>query len=229
MRRKVVPLLLLTGLTISIGLMGGGAQAAFPQPRVDYRFENSFKSSVHRREAPVLRRIGDDGLFNFAGGADGYLEWVEGAGLRMRNAGYAVGSVTNYTIAMKVMLDDISSYRKLVDPHNRKTSDGWYELDGYIAAYPVAEPAVDPEPIQEDSVHTLVFTRAHGNVKAYVDGVRILEYPDPGGDLVVGPDPANKVLAFFIDDGSGSEETGGRVYRLRIWKDPLTNNQAESL
>jgi hypothetical protein len=230
MSRRLASFAAIMALTIPFGFIGGAAEAAVPTPTVDYRFNDNLKSSVHTQEAPVLKKIGESGDFSFGGGSDKYLEWVEGAGLKITKGAYPIGSTLNYTIAMKVQLDDISDYRKLVDLCNRKIEEGWYEYSGYIYPYEVGAGEPDPLPIQEDTVHTIVLTRAGGNAKGYVDGERYFTVEDPAGDLALGPDPANKVLSFFIDDTASSvEQSGGRVYRLRIWKDPLTNAQAEGL
>jgi hypothetical protein len=232
MRRRLVPLVAIAALAVPIGLMGGTARAAIPTPMVDYRFENNLRSSVHTQQAPKVVKISEDGLYSFGGGADRFLEWAEGAGLKINNGSYPIGSITNYTIAMKVKLLQISEYRKLVDLHNRKADAGWYQYSGYLYPYAQDIEEVDepnPLPIQVDTVHTIVLTRAGGNVKGYVDGEQYFSTPDPEGSLALGPDQQNKVLSFFIDEVGGSEHGAGKIYRLRIWKDPLTNAQAEDL
>jgi Concanavalin A-like lectin/glucanases superfamily len=216
------------------GAMSTSASAATPIPTADYRFNDNLRSSVHAADVPRLERVGKTVAFEFGSGqihgqSDRYLMWASGAGLKLPTAKKVLGSGDDYTIAMLVKLNDISGFRKLVDLNNRTLDQGWYEHDGYLHPYAVNNfEAPNEPPIQEDRWHLIVATRADGNVKGYVDGRRYFTLPDSEAQEVLGSD---EILHFFIDDNqfTADEQTGGRVARLRIWKNPLTNRQANNL
>jgi Concanavalin A-like lectin/glucanases superfamily len=229
MRRTLTTVVTVATSIFTLGALGSPVHAAPPKPKVDYRFEGNLKSSVNKDDAPRLRRQGADTQFEFGGNRDGFIKWEEGAGLKMPNGTFGIGSRGDYTIAMKVRLEQIQGFRKLVDLNNRAVDEGWYQHSGSIWPYDVKtfEEPTSP-PIKEDTFHKLVVTRANGNVKGYVDGVRYFTEPDPNADTAMSPD--SNVLFFFIDDlESGDEHSDGRVARLRIWKNPLTNHQANNL
>jgi Concanavalin A-like lectin/glucanases superfamily len=214
------------------------ALARVPTPQADYRFNLNLKSSVNKDDAPAMREVGGGFSYYFAsigGQRDNYLNWVSGSGLKLPNAQKVIGTPGDYTIAMLINLDDVDDlpddYCKLVDFDDLQSSgsggDGWFVHEGFLNPYSVEDvPETGTAPITEEAWHLIVMTRAGGNVKGYVDNERYFTLPDPTGEEVLG---IEKVLHFLMDDGTGSEETGGKIARLRIWKNPLTNKQAKSL
>jgi hypothetical protein len=232
----------LSGVALVLGGLlatQSSAMAAVPTPQADYRFNLNLKSSVNRDDAPSMREVGDGFSYYFAsigGQRDNYLNWVSGSGLKLPNAQKVIGTPGDYTIAMLVNLDDVDSvpadtYKKLVDFDDLQSGgsggDGWFVHEGFLHPYAVDDvPETGEPPITEQAWHLIVMTRVGGNVKGYVDNERYFTLPDPTGEEVLG---IEKVLHFLIDDGTGTEETGGKIARLRIWKNPLTNNQANSL
>lgn len=223
------------GLGLALVVLGGfqsSALAATPAPATDYRFNGNLKSSVHTSTVPRLQKVGDPAGYVFGakqinGKRNRLLSFAEGAGLRLPTAKKAIGTGDDYTIAMLVRLNDIDGYRKLVDLSNLKLDEGWYQYEGYIYPYDVGTVEEPAElPIQAQKWHRIVLTRVEGDVKGYVDGTRYFTESDSGQE-VLGPD---EILHFLMDDEStGTEETAGKVARLRTWKNPLTNNQAANL
>ena len=217
-------------------VLGGGiaipssALAKAPPPQADYRFNLNLKSSVNKANAPTMKEIGGGFSYYFTsigGQRDNYLNWVSGSGLKLPQAQKVIGTPGDYTIAMLANFDEVDTYRKIVDFDNDQADEGWYVHDSYLDPFDVDDvsgPASPP--ITGGAWHMLVMTRAGGRVKAYVDNVRYLNLPDPTGEEVLGP---QRVLRFLRDNGLGSEETGGKIARLRIWKNPLTDKQAKNL
>lgn len=205
--------------------------AATPAASADYRFNENLKSSVDPDSVPRLKKVGDGFTFvsgKVRGKTDNFLKWEEGNGLKLATAKEVLGSGGDYTISMLVKLTTTDDYRKLVDFDNLLSDRGLYQYSGNLYPYDVADvPEPSPAPIVAGKWHLLVMTRAGGKVKGYVDGTRYYTLEDPEKYEVLGPD---EVLHFFIDDEeTETEESAGRVSRIRIWKDPLTGNQAMNL
>jgi hypothetical protein len=181
---------------------------------------------VNGATIPRLVKVGTGFTYGIAGKSDGYLAWPKGTGLRLDTAKKALGTGGNYTIAMLVKLTVTAGYGKLIDYDNLLSDNGLYNNDGRLVPYDLEGLGDPPAPIEAGKWVNIVLTRTGGVAKGYVNGVRYFSLGDPEGMLALGSD---EVLHFFMDDGNPDEETGGRVARLRIWRDPLTNYQATHL
>ena len=181
-----------------------------------------------------MREVGSGFSYYFVpigGQRDNYLNWVSGSGLKLPNAQKVIGTPGDYSIAMLINFDDVDTdppdtYHKIVDFEDLGDGTGWYIHEGFLHPYNLDEvPETGDPPVTEQDWHLIVMTRVEGTVKGYVDNRRMFTLPDPDGDLRLG---IEKVLHFLMDD-DGGEETGGKIARLRIWKNPLTTTQAKSL
>ena len=196
--------------------------AASANLQADYQFNGSLNSEVGG--APKLKAIGDT---DFAGGGgNGILTWKRGTCLRLNNAEKVIRSKSSYTIAMTVRLNDVDGYNKLADLDNQTTENGLYVDDGAIYTYPLD---YSGELIQPNKFYELAMTRTpDGKVHGFIDGLRRAQGSDAADkDLVLGDD---KILHFLCDDEvTSSEETGGRISRLRIFDDALSDGAVKHL
>jgi Concanavalin A-like lectin/glucanases superfamily len=197
----------------------------------DYRFEGNLRSSAGN--APKLHEFntGDGSFHNqlVKGSRQGVWSFPEGDGLRMGNADKVLGHHgRTYTFALLVNLDAVDGYRKLIDFDNLQQDAGWYVYEQSLYPYDLSDFDYSRQRVQAGAWRQIVLTRgANGVVRGYVGGKKIGRAGDPGKDEALGPD---KVLYFLMDDGSTtSEESGGRVARLRIYDNALSREKIKHL
>jgi Concanavalin A-like lectin/glucanases superfamily len=198
------------------------------KPNADYQFEGNLKSAV--AGVPNLKALGTGGAFKrprIMGTRDGVWTWPAGDGLRLDKASKAVGAAGHYTIAMLVNLDSVDGYRKLVDFENLTADTGWYVYYESLYPYDLTDFDYTHQVIQAGTWRQIVLTRGKGGVvRGYVDGKKLGEAVDSAGDESLG---ADKVLNFLIDDQSGTEFSGGKIARLRLWDAALSGKQIKHL
>jgi hypothetical protein len=224
--------ILVAGSMLALGAIASTAAAA--KPSAEYRFEDSFKSSIQGAKAlspegparmcppcQEFDRVKVDGK------KQGVWRWPEGDGLRLANADKLLdhGGKT-YTFAMLVNFEAVSSYRKLVDFQDRQEDVGWYVYDESLYPYDLSDFDYSKQKIQADEWHQIVLTRdGSGFARGFVDGKMIGKDRDPNKEVSLRSDK----LHFLIDNEDGSEQSGGMIARLRIWENALDPNQVKDL
>jgi hypothetical protein len=193
----------------------------------DYRFENNFKSSGGG--APDLHEVESGGVFEDAmvgNSSNGVWTWQAGDGLRLNHATKVLGlNGRTYTFVLLVNLDEVDSYRKLVDFDNLNADEGWYEYSESLYPYDLSE--FNRQEIQAGKWRQIALTRDEdGFVRGYVGDVRIGSARDRHRDIALG---ADKILHFLMDDSNVDESTGGQIARLRVWDGALSAAQVKDL
>jgi hypothetical protein len=225
---RIVKLALVCALTAVASLAlaaGAGAEAKLT---ADYRFEQSFKNSANT-DVPKLTETGSGGIFAVPiGGGDTIWTWPAGDGLRLAHANRALGSDgKTYTFVMRVSLDAVSNYRKIVDFDNLGADLGWYVYEGSLYPYDLDHVNYDKRPIEPDKFAQIAMTRnAKGVVNGYVDGKTIDDAKDKHKEVALGED---KILHFLLDDSNVAESSGGGISRLRIWDGALSKKKIKHL
>ena len=174
------------------------------------------------------------GVIEFAeekvrGSRQGVLKWPAGTGLRLNDATKAVGNQRNdYTIVMLVNLDDVAGYNKMIAFDGPYEENGFYVQGGGLYPY-----GPDADRYTEDVfgagkwVQIALVRSKEGQIKCFVGDERQVREGDPEKTLVLGTDQS---LIFLRDDLiNSSEETGGRIARLRIWDNALSEAQIGGL
>ncbi len=130
---------------------------------------------------------------------------------------------TDYSIAMRFSLDNLSGYRKLIDFVNRASDNGFYNLNSALDFYPVAAGSTTYLPGQEISV---VLTRdgATGLVSAYLNGVLQLSFTDSSNLAVATTAGGFAHFNLFQDDlvTSGGEASSGFADEVNFFQGALT-------
>lgn len=211
---------------IALSLAMPALAGAAAKLKADYRFEGNFKSSAGT--VPNLKKVGPGGAFveqRVKGSREGVWKWPEGTGLRLEQAGKAFGSTPDrYTVVMLVNLDDVDGFRKLIDFNNLQSDAGLYVEDGRLYPYSLDYSGMLVKP---GRWHQIAITRGRkGTVNGFIDTDRVVSAKDPAKDLVMG---ADKILHFLIDDSGGTEQSGGRIARLRIYDDALGPRKVKAL
>jgi hypothetical protein len=216
----------LAALVAALGLVLALPASAGAKLTADYRFEGNFKSRAGN--VPDLDKVGPGGEFvrkRVRGSRERVWKFPEGTGLRLAQAGRALGDDKgDYAFVLLIKLDDLAGYRKLIDFNNLLSDRGLYIYYGSLFPYDLA----DSQPwILFGRWVQIVMTRGSGEtVNGYVDGRRVVKAPDPSDTQVVG---ADAVLHFLIDNGGGSEQSAGKIARLRIYDDSLSPRQVRNL
>ena len=205
---------------------GAGAHAKLT---ANYRFEGTLKSSVG--DAPKLEEVASGGQFDvtpIGGHLDGIWNFPVADGLRLAHATKVLGSKgKTYTFVMLVNLDQVSSYRKLVDFSNLNKDRGWYVYEKSLYPYDLDHFDSTDQRILAGEWRQIALTRnGKGFVHGYVDGHEIGEARDRPEHVALGSD---KILHFLMDDGGTGESTAGSIARLRIWDDALSKDKIKSL
>jgi hypothetical protein len=135
-----------------------------------------------------------------------------GAGLRLGKAGVT----DHYTVEVVFRFDDTASWQKIVDFKNRARDTGLYVYNGRLQFYNLG---IGGE-FTAGKDHTVRLERdgPTKRVRGYLDGERVFEFTDSAEDAVF----QDQAALFFVDDDATrrSEESGGRVQRIRLWDAP---------
>ena len=152
------------------------------------------------------------------------LRVPEGNGLRLNNATSVIPR-GNYTIAIRMRLDEIDSYARVVNFKGDGPDTGLYVFHGDLDLYSLA--SVDNDAIAANTFVSVVLTRNGPNerIRSYVNGAPQFNLADPGGYGVMS---VANVLRFFRDN-SNREESAGSVARIRLWDGPLSAAQVAAL
>jgi hypothetical protein len=142
----------------------------------------------------------------------------------------ALQSLTDYSIAVRVSLDTVDGFRKIVDLHDLNIDPGFYDLSGALTFYPYAP---GPNVVLSEHVQAvLVLTRDSGSntIAGYANGVLQFSVLDTSSYGVL--DPGN-IINFFNDDTqccfNGGEASSGTVDRILIFNGALTPTEVANL
>lgn len=213
----MIPLLrlMLVGLS-ALALMAQAASAA--TLRGDYRFAGTLDSSCCG--APALTDLGPN---SFA------QEVVDGSSRTVHTFPLSSGvslpagviPSDSYSIVAQFRLEEVSSFRRLVDFSTSSSDRGLYNLNGQLNFFPIVTGSSFPPPIAANNyVHVALTREAAGHVVGYVDGNEEITFTDSFGDAVFLP---GSDVRFFKDDAViGGEESAGAVARIRVYDGALT-------
>jgi hypothetical protein len=192
----------------------------------DYRFHNSFATSVGTAPALVEGRHGS-GRFadeSVRGQTRSVLRFDRGRGLSLPTGGVIESG--EYSIELLFRLDRLAGYRKIIDFKKASNDSGLYSLDGCLTYVP-RRPA-SPATIGVDTYAQVVLTRnAAAHVVGYVDGIRQFSFRDPR-DLAV-TDRNDTLLLFRDDSETHTDYSGGAVSRIRLFDRPLVGSEVAAL
>lgn len=140
----------------------------------------------------------------------------------------------NYSIGVRFVFDDIdpTSWDKIIDYKDRVTDHGFYFHGQQLEFYPQSAAG---DTFSGGDVLDVVATRdaATGQFIAYTieNGVRteVFNFDDSTSRYAIPAEVNGKVrFGFFHDDNDTSREatSGGKVYSIKIWNGPITEEQA---
>lgn len=199
---------LLVGLAAGITLFSTAAQAQIHS----YDFTTGLGDSVAGGVAltPSVSPGNPTATYSVSGG--NYV-FDTGAGLYLGSQ--LPGSV--YTITMRVALDSIGGYRKLISFGNIATDLGLYDLSGELSLFNVANSPVNTDFVAGQFSDVQISRNAAGLVTGYINGVLRLSYDDSTTNYYT-PTSGGTGLWFLRDDtDQNGEQSSGRADYIRIY------------
>lgn len=182
--------------------------------------------------AGLADELGGPSLTGLGGARD-----ATGYRFRAHNGLVLSGGVPSraYTIDLRLTLDQIAMYQKVIDFKDLAADEGLYVYGASIVfVLHATEPPIEiatPALVVAGSALELTLTRtAAGLVTAYVDGGHPVAFDDAASGSAVFSQPGQ--IAHFFDDDlvtRPTEDAVGVVHQIAIWDEALTAAQVAAL
>lgn len=217
-------------------------QAAAATLTADYKFQDSFSSSVAGATDIQTAGTGDTFVTETVGCTpERVLSFPKGSGVQVANPNVgAVGDDGNYSIVLDFRLSDLSGYRRIFDPSGFNSTtfgsdNGLYEHSGSLAIWDggqLGNPFIGSGSVLQPNAYTEVaFTWSSMKNTldpGYVNGVEALSSYAPGdsGSFYAA------VMRFFKDNdppGARNEDSAGAVARIRVYYGILTPQEVAGI
>ena len=189
-----------------------------------YDFADGLKS--YSDSAPELHILGTKGKYieevlpELGNQKRTVYQFEANSGLQFNNQeGYNLMN-GSYTAEIYFRLDELESWKRVLDFKNRKTDNGCYIYEGRLNFFNFA--TGEKAPVKPKEYVHYVFSRdaATRLIKMYVDGESKVEFIDPGDEAVLDQD---QVLNFFQDDLIAKNEASpGAVALIRLYDRVMT-------
>ena len=206
---------------VAAGLLLAASPAGAATLKADYRFDNDLTSAV--AGAPALQFIPSGSPTYVADTVGGVSQqvmvWTADQGLTMSTAGLV--SRTAFTVVVRFRMEEAEScYRRILgfrDEANLNDS-GLYVCNKRVSIYHSGSTEGPAEVLANDVYVEVALTRsADGTLTSYVNGAfHAMRTDTPTTQYELTED----TLRLFRDDGS--EESNGRIARLRVYDGALT-------
>jgi len=212
---------------------------------VNYDFNGNFTDSLGNSTLTEFGTEDDGNAHNNAtsgfgtdSGVSGDTTYWEWASTLSRGGGFWIdvdsAISSNYSVGVRFAFNSTApGYKKIIDYKNMTSDNGFYFLGGKLNFYPLGTATTTT--IANNQIVDIVATRdgTTGKFTAYfiINGQlsKELEVDDPGNDAYPIEVGGKTRLGFFFDDiVTGGEATdGGKVYSVKIWDGPITQDEAE--
>ncbi len=133
----------------------------------------------------------------------------------------------SYTIELYFKMDNLSSWKRVIDYKMRSTDYGCYVFNGQLNFYSVATSAGAPFTANQYSHYVITRNDTTKDVLLYGDGNNYITFNDAAGNATYN---VNKKLRFFQDDVMvPNEASSGSVALLKIYNYALDSNAVETV
>lgn len=207
-----------------IVLLCAAALRVHAQNQWTYDFNNGFLPI--ESGGPALKPLGQSGqiIKEQIPGSD-YLSrsiyvFEKNSGLQFNNAETKGFLNKSFTVEIYFKLDELDSWKRVIDFKNRKSDYGTYIYNGKLNFYDFA--VSEKAPVRAKQYVHYVYSRDHETktIKMYINGLSKVEFKDPGTEGVL---DADQVLNLFQDDLiAGNESSSGTVALIRIYDRVMT-------
>ncbi|GLU54269.1 OmpA family protein [Dyadobacter frigoris] len=201
----------------------------FSQTQWTYDFNNGL--SPMEKGGPVLHKLGQSGQFIKekvpGSGEKGVPEIIrtvyqfeKNSGLQFDNKEANGFLNKSFTIEIYFKLNELDSWKRVLDFKNRKSDYGSYIYDGKLNFYDFA--IGEKAPVKANQYIHYVYSRDFDTkaIKMYVNGISKVEFKDPGTEGILDNE---QVLNFFQDDlVANHEASAGSVALIRVYDRVMT-------
>jgi outer membrane protein OmpA-like peptidoglycan-associated protein len=209
----------LTFLALCFSLTKGNAQKV-----VIYDFSDSLATTED--SAPPLRILGTPGKFveellpELGNKKQKVYQFEANSGLQFDNKASDGFLSKSYTIEIYFRLQELESWKRVLDFKNQKSDNGCYIYKGRLNFFNFA--TGEKAPVKENEYVHYVFSRDVEThvINMYIDGESKVSFRDPDVEAVIDED---QVLNFFQDDLIAKNETSaGAVALIRLYDRVMT-------
>jgi OOP family OmpA-OmpF porin len=175
---------------------------------------------------PALKTLGEPGQFikEKIPGTDDLSRSIylfeKNSGLQFNNLEAKGFLNKSFTIEIYFKLDELDSWKRVLDFKNRKSDYGSYIYDGKLNFYDYA--ISEKAPVRANQYVHYVYSRDFETkiIKMYINGLSKVEFKDPGSEGVLDND---QVLNFFQDDLiANHESSAGAIALIRVYDRVMT-------
>lgn len=210
-------------------LLSQNFDPAFAQTQWTYDFNNGL--SPMEKGGPILHKLGQSGQFIKekvpGSGEKGVPEIIrtvyqfeKNTGLQFDNKEANGFLNKSFTIEIYFKLNELDSWKRVLDFKNRKSDYGSYIYDGNLNFYDFA--IGEKAPVKANQYIHYVYSRDFDTkaIKMYVNGISKVEFKDPGTEGILDNE---QVLNFFQDDlVANHEASAGSVALIRVYDRVMT-------
>ncbi|MCE7061103.1 OmpA family protein [Dyadobacter sp. CY343] len=197
---------------------------AFSQNQWTYDFNNGLNPI--ESGGPALKVLGQPGQYikEKIPGSD-YLnrttyQFESNSGLQFNNTEAKGFLSKSFTVEIYFKMNELDSWKRVLDFKNRKSDYGSYIYDGKLNFYDYA--IGEKAPVRANQYVHYVYSRDFETkvIKMYINGQSKLEFKDPGTEGMLDND---QVLNLFQDDlVAGYEASGGSIALIRVYDRVMT-------
>lgn len=211
---KYILAILLTGLYFP----------SFSQSQWTYDFNNGLNPIENA--GPALKVLGQPGKYvkeKIPGSDDlsrTIYQFEKNSGLQFNNTEAKGFLNKSFTIEVYFKMDELDSWKRVLDFKNRKSDYGSYIYDGKLNFYDFA--IGEKAPVRANQYVHYVYSRDFETktIKMYINGQSKLEFKDPGTEGMLDND---QVLNFFQDDLiANHESSAGSIVLIRVYDRVMT-------
>ncbi|KAA0991698.1 OmpA family protein [Dyadobacter aurulentus] len=197
---------------------------AFSQNQWTYDFNNGLNPI--ETGGPALKVLGQPGQYikEKIPGSD-YLnrtiyQFESNSGLQFNNLEAKGFLSKSFTVEIYFKMNELDSWKRVLDFKNRKSDYGSYIYDGKLNFYDYA--IGEKAPVRANQYVHYVYSRDFETkvIKMYINGQSKLEFKDPGTEGMLDND---QVLNLFQDDlVAGHEASAGSIALIRVYDRVMT-------
>lgn len=177
---------------------------------------------------PALTVLGNEGTFvldtlnEISGRTKTVYRFEDNCGVQFDNAAAGNFIGTNYSIEIYFVLDELASWKRVVDWKNRKVDYGAYVYYGKLNFFPIIYSDDAPVVAGEYTYYVITRDGATNQVLIYTDADKEISFIDNSNDAVVDSD---NVINFFHDDlAVPNEASPGAVALINLYNYVLDSN-----
>ena len=217
------------------GMFFFSSSLAAPTPVATYTFDNSFNAQEAEMAAitPIDPLSDNSFLTDTVFGEehvvyrfDGNRQFDEGAGLFLFSKN-ALRNSDAYSIELIFQFEnDQNNYKNIFGVSNRQNDQAFYvDPDNQLTVF---DDLTADVPFTYDTYHHVVVTHSEANITSvYLNGVLQVQGASTSLDFNTYPNNPDRLIHFFVDDGS--ETSDGRVALIRLYDTELALEDVQEI